>query len=660
MANQLFGNNLKTALSLSTAPGSLSGVATSVTLVAGGGNNWPTPSAGDYFLATLYEVNGLGIEINHEVVRVTNRTADTLTIGARDFELAYSGVGRSFPDVPANNPSGTVFAALRYTAYAAGNTLNKDDNLSSIVNKTTARANLGVAIGTNVQAFSANLSEYAAVNPTPAGLALLDDADNTAQRATLGLGTLATQSGTYSGNSSGTNTGDQNNFNTIAVSGQTSVVADATSDTLTLVAGTNVVITTNAATDAITVSVPNQIAANVTNTPSGNLAATTVQAALNELQTDVDTRATSVQLTAHTGAAAAAHAATAITNTASGNLTSLTVQASLVELQLDIDTRALNSGLTTANTNHTNHLNDTADAHDASAISYLGSTNLVATNVEAALDELDTEKLSNADGAVTNAKLAFDGGALGNRNILINAGFRINNGNAGTPYVSGAALASGQYGHEMWKAGASGGDYSFTQLNTNTQITIASGKSLIQVVEDLNVHETSYVLSWEGTAQARVGVNSATPSGAYASSPILITGQTAGTTMSVEFNTGTLGKAQLEKGSIATPFENKDIAQILIATQRYFWKGLPADSLNFNSYATNAVMSWPIVFPVSMRATPTLTSSFTGIFLSSTSSPTLVGPTVSGVKLVSISTGIDINAYFIFAAGNFLAANARL
>jgi len=51
-------------------------------------------------------------------------------------------------------------------------------------------------------------------------------------------------------------------------------------------------------------------ASQVTNVPSGNLAATDVQAALDELQSDIDTRATSSALTTHTGASTGVHGVT--------------------------------------------------------------------------------------------------------------------------------------------------------------------------------------------------------------------------------------------------------------------------------------------------------------------------------------------------------------
>lgn len=53
---------------------------------------------------------------------------------------------------------------------------------------------------------------------------------------------------------SGGGGGSSNSFSTISVSGQSNVVADSSTDTLTIVAGTNVGITTNATTDSITIN----------------------------------------------------------------------------------------------------------------------------------------------------------------------------------------------------------------------------------------------------------------------------------------------------------------------------------------------------------------------------------------------------------------------
>lgn len=90
----------------------------------------------------------------------------------------------------------------------------------------------------------------------------------------------------------GTNTGDQLIFKTIAVSGQSDVVADTTADTLTLVAGTNITITTNATTDSITINASGGGATNLT---------TTVAASTVTINSDTGTDAI---IPAATGAAA--------------------------------------------------------------------------------------------------------------------------------------------------------------------------------------------------------------------------------------------------------------------------------------------------------------------------------------------------------------------
>lgn len=165
MASQLFKNNAGGVISGTLAIGG-----TTLNMAAGQGARFPAPTGGDYFNLTLFEKDVGGVEFNHEIVKVTARVADSLTI-ARDIEgivVAAGGTsgGWAYPSAPGLNPSQVVYADLRYTAGAAANTLTKDDNLASLASAATARTNLG-------------------------------------------LGSLATQSGTFSGSSSGTNTGDQ-------------------------------------------------------------------------------------------------------------------------------------------------------------------------------------------------------------------------------------------------------------------------------------------------------------------------------------------------------------------------------------------------------------------------------------------------------------------
>lgn len=188
----------------------------------------------------------------------------------------------------------------------------------------------------------------------------------------------------------------------------------------------------------------------------------------------------------------------------------------------------------------------------------------------------------------------INGGAIGSKNVVINGNFGINQrGVSGT-----VVLAAGVYGHDRFKAGASGCTYTFATVANVTTLTISAG-SLVQVVEGLNLQLGTYTLSWTGTAQGKIN------GGSYAGSGLTGTA-TGGTNLTVEFSTGSLSFVQLEKGSTATAYDFRDYGRELIMCQRYYevlYSESVGNGLFSAAYTTQFRLVWPL--KVEKRAVPT-------------------------------------------------------
>mgnify|MGYP003641775410 CR=1 FL=1 len=201
-------------------------------------------------------------------------------------------------------------------------------------------------------------------------------------------------------------------------------------------------------------------------------------------------------------------------------------------------------------------------------------------------------------GLTVNGNNYPSAGSLSGRNLIINGSGRINT----RGYTSGAATGgSNQFTRDRWFVVTSGQSLGVTGTGAGTVMTAPSG-GVSQVIEGANVVGGAYVINWTGTATATVDGTARAKGDTFT--------LTADTNTTVKFSSGTFTDVQLERGTVATPFERVDIGLELVKCQRYYEIG--------SMFAQGAYVGsdWPlgasIIFSVTKRFTPTVILTVTG------------------------------------------------
>ena len=195
-------------------------------------------------------VSGTTTTLNTATLDVEDKNI-TLNYGSGDTSSTADGAGITIQDAVSSSSDATILWDGTNDEFdfshdinitgglttSAASDLNSDINISGTVSLDGTANELRFYEGSNYVGFEA---------PALSGdqIWVLPDSDGTAGHA------LKTDG---SGNLSWGTAGD-NAFKTIAISGQSDVVADSTSDTLTFSAGTGITLTTDASTDTITIT----------------------------------------------------------------------------------------------------------------------------------------------------------------------------------------------------------------------------------------------------------------------------------------------------------------------------------------------------------------------------------------------------------------------
>jgi hypothetical protein len=280
-------------------------------------------------------------------------------------------------------------------------------------------------------------------------------------------------------------------------------------------------------------------------------------------------------------------------------------------------------------------------------VNFNGATEVVFNDGGADVDfriEGDTEpNLFKIDAGTDQVQVAnLNGGPLsGFRNLLINGNPIINQ----RGYVSGTATSgANEYTLDRWRVVTSGQSISWTDSENVRTVTAPAG-GVEQVIEGLSIISGTYTLSWTGTASATVDGNSISKGGT-----VTLTG---GTNAAVKFSSGTFALAQLEVGSVVTPFERRSYGQELSLCQRYYTQ-VPVSIRG--TVASNGRLANHAYYKTTMRTAPTLVAGGTVSTLQVTSETT--GEiTTQGFRYDVAPTTADTDAYVF---GRVWLASAEL
>ena len=232
---------------------------------------------------TTYSVGAATDGSSNVVLRLTNSSAYT-----EDVKFsAGSGIGITQPDSETITISNTATIPNVFKTIAVSGQTDVEADANSDT--------LTFVAGSNVTLTTDAVGDSITINstqPTPQNLFEQVTGDTGSYTATLATDVLAIEGGTsittsMSGNTltveyTGGQAGAQNDFGAVAVAGQTTVVAESLSDTLTLVAGTGITLTTDAPTDTITIT-NSGTSPNLWETVSGDTGSTTADSTTDTL-----------------------------------------------------------------------------------------------------------------------------------------------------------------------------------------------------------------------------------------------------------------------------------------------------------------------------------------------------------------------------------------